>query len=236
MFSLARSRYTLPTQFVFVATNILGVLLSTSYNAKTPDLYPNNAHHKLGWLVTSVLSAHLVVSLLGRLAGAFTKSNKSKGEGIEVDAAERRWFVPVSHAAMDEHHRLHNGEYSPLRHSNDSGQGTEPKTESLRSPSFSSTPEILASPTAEGPDEEFTEDDEDLEVDVPVVPRGGAMRKLATRFGGKISSRAWKALIFGYNFVDRTSMILGFITLATGIVTLGRFFVSVTEIDLMAGN
>lgn len=226
MFSLARSRYTIPMQFIFVATNILGVLVGTGYNANTPDLYPNNAHHKLGWLVTWVLSAHLVVGLLGRLAGAFAKSKKSEDEGFEADVAERRSFVPVSRAAMDEHHRLHNGEYSPLRHSNDSGQGTEPKTESLRSHSFSSSPETLPSPAAETSEKEFAEDDDDLGADVPLVPRGGAIRKLATKVGAKISSRAWKALIFGYNFVDRTSLILGFITLATGVVTLGRFFVS----------
>lgn len=226
MFSLARSRYTLPTQSLFIAANALGVLFSTIYNGKTPDLYPNNAHHKLGWLVTWVLSAQVVISLLGRVGGAF---NKTKGQNSLVNAQERQSFIPVSLAAMDEHHRFHSDNYSPLyRHSNDSGQGTEPNTESVRSSSFSSSPETLASPTAETPrHKEFVEDeDDDLEADLPAVPRGGAMRNLVTKVGGKISSRAWKVLIFAYNFVDRTSIILGFITLATGIVALGRFFVS----------
>lgn len=223
MFSLARSRYTLPTQFAFLVTNALGVLCSTIYNAKTPDLYPNNAHHKLGWIVTWVLSAQVVVSLLGRVAGAFKKI-----QGGCVHAAERQAFIPVSHAAMDEHHRFHSGRYSPLyRHSNDSGHGTEPNTESLRSGSFSSSPDTLASPTAEVmAHKEFAEDDDDVEADLPTMPRDDAMRNLAAKVGGKISSRAWKVLIVGHNFVDRTSMILGFITLATGIITMGRFFVS----------
>lgn len=227
MFSLARSRYTFPTQFAFLATNAVGVLCSTIYNAKTPDLYPNNAHHKLGWIVTWVLSVQVVVGLLGRLAGAF---KKSKVEG--VDAAERRAFIPVSHAAMDEHHRFHSGRYSPLyRHSNDSGHGTEPNTESLRGSSFSSSPDTLASPTAEAmAHKEFAEDDDDVEADLPAVPRGGAMRNVASKIGGKISARAWKVLILGYNVVDRSSMILGFVTLATGIITMGRFFVSGTNV------
>lgn len=225
MFSIARSRYTLPTQFVFVAINALGVLFSTIYDAKTPDLYPNNAHHKLGWLVTWVLSAQVLVSLLGRLAGVFQKD----GDSTRINASERQSFIPVSQSAMDEHHRLHgSGFNSAYRNSNDSAQGSEPNTESLRSHSFSSTPDTLHSPTAEyHAHKEFAEDDDDVEADLPAVPsRSGPVRNLAVRIGSKISSRAWKGLMLGYNFVDRTSMILGFITMATGIVTLGRFFVS----------
>lgn len=221
MFSLARSRYTLPTQFVFLATNALGVVFSMIYNANTPDLYPNNAHHKLGWLVTWVLCAQGVVSLLGRLAGAF--SNKGSNNGL--GAAERLGFLPVSQAAMDEHRRLHSSCYSPVsRDSNDSGQGTEPRTESLRSHSFSSSPDLV-SPTAECPThKEFHDDDDELEPDLPAAPRSGAFRNFVAKVGAKISSRAWKVLIFGYNFVDRTSLILSFITLCTGVITYGRLF------------
>lgn len=222
MFSLARSRYTLPMQFAFLATNALGVLCSTIYNAKTPDLYPNNAHHKLGWIVTWIITAQIVIGLLGRIAGAFSKSSDE-----DDNAVERQAFIPVSHAAMDEHHRFHSGQYSPLcRHSNDSGQGTEPNTESLRSSSFSLSPDALASPTTEElARKEFAEDEDDVEPDLTMPRRGGALRKFAVRVGGKISRRTWSALIFGYNCVDRTSMILGFITLATGIIAMGRFFV-----------
>lgn len=222
MFSLARSRYTLPTQFVFLATNALGVLFSTIYNANTPDLYPNNAHHKLGWVVTWVLCAQGIVSLLGRLAGAFGRKGGNNG----VDAAERQGFLPVSQAAMDEHRRLQSSCYSPVpRHSNDSGQGTEPRTESLRSHSFSSSPDPLASPTAEVPaHKEFHDEDDDLEPELPTIPHDGRFRNLMTKLSGMISSRAWKALIFAYNFIDRTSMILGFITLCTGLIAFGRFF------------
>lgn len=224
MFSLARSRYTLPTQFIFVATNAFGVLLSTIYNAKTPDLYPNNAHHKLGWVVTWVLLAQVVVGLVGRVAGAF---NKSQGDDAGAHATERQSFMPISQAAMDEHHRFHSGQYSPLcRTSNDSGQGTEPNTESLRSHSISSSPDGPASPIGEMAHKEFVEDDDDLEANSPARPRGGAMHNLATKIGSKISLRAWKMIVFGYNFVDRTSVLLGFITLATGIIALARFFVS----------
>ncbi|CAN8105016.1 unnamed protein product [Discula destructiva] len=224
MLSLARSRYTLPTQLVFLVVNAVGVLFSTIYNANTPDLYPNNAHHKLGWLVTWVLSAQVVVSLLGRAAGAFNTSN---GGNDSNNAAEQRPFMRISKAAMDEHHRFHSGQYSPLgRDSADSGQGTEPNTDSLRSRSFSSSHETLASPTVASAPKEFVgEEEDDLEADAPVQPRVGSVRGFVGKLGRRISSsRAWRVVSFGYNFVDRTSMILGFITLATGIIALGRFF------------
>lgn len=223
MFSLARSRYTLPTQFAFLAVNALGVLFSTIYNAKTPDLYPNNAHHKLGWVATWILSAQILVSLLGRLAGAFTKKPDSA-----QNAAERHGFLPVSRAAMDEHHRLHSSPYSAMhRHSDDSGHGTESRPESPRSSSFSSSPDTLASPSAQTAHKTFHDEDDDLEADIDIPDpqeRGGAIRNFATKIGSKISSRAWRVLILAYNVVDRTSLILGFVALCTGVITYGRFF------------
>lgn len=222
MFSLARSRYTLPTQLLFLATNALGVLFSTVYNANTPDLYPNNAHHKLGWLVTWILSAQVVVGLLGRLAGAFSrKKSDDKDE-------QRQSLIPVTRAAMAQFHDSH--QHSPIyRHSNDSGQGTEPNTESLRGSSSSFS--VPASPTAE--DQHHKElaaeecDDEELEMEMLAAPApDNALHNFAAKVGAMIPSPTWKVLTYGYNFVDRTSLILGFITLATAVVTLGRFFVS----------
>ncbi len=92
MLSLARSRYTLLSQFIFIATNGAGVLLGVIYNTNTPDLYPNNSHHKLGWIVTWVVGAQVLIGLLGRIAGALS------GKRTQVDAAsgEYQAFIPVS--------------------------------------------------------------------------------------------------------------------------------------------
>lgn len=224
MLSIARSRYTLMLQFVFLAVNGAGVLFGVVYNTNTPDLYPNNAHHKLGWLVTWVISAQVVVGLVGRVAGAFS----GKDSGRSKMSAERQGFIPVSTEAMAEHLRLNESRVSGhFRRSNDSGQGTEPNTESLRSHSVSTNEDEIESPLHEAR-KEYADDDDyldvDLEADVPAVSRGGAVQAFAKKVGGLISSRAWKFLVFGYNFVDRTSLILGFIALCTGIITYGRFF------------
>ena len=239
MLSIARSRYTLPSQLVFLAANAGGVFFSTIYNANTPDLYPNNAHHKVGWIATWVVSAQVVIGLLARLAGAFKRS----GSNINgMSSSERRAFIPVSTAALAEHssmqqRRIHHGHGGHYRLSNDSGQGTEPNTESLRSNSVSTLGDGESSHQKESCDESNQSnnnhyddfDDEDLEdARLPASRLGdrGRLAALASIVANKISSRAWNVLLFAYNFVDRTILILGFIAFALGVITYGRFFVS----------
>ncbi|KAK5653554.1 hypothetical protein OQA88_8813 [Cercophora sp. LCS_1] len=214
MLSLARSRYTLASQFVFTMVNGVGVLLGTIYNASTPDLYPNNAHHKLGWVVTWVVGAQVMVGLLARVSGVLS-------HGVDR-SHERQSFIPMSTEAMAEHE----SQYQPgYRLSNDSGQGTEPHTESLRSPSLSSGADSPTFPTRDGR-KEYQEDteNEDLEAHLPVLSRPRAARSAIQKLAKLVSSRFWKFFTFGYDFVDRTILILGFVTLCTGIITFGRFF------------
>ncbi|TPX09580.1 uncharacterized protein E0L32_009181 [Thyridium curvatum] len=213
MFSLARSRYTLLSQFVFLATNAVGLLIGMIYNGNTPDLYPNNAHHKLGWVVTWTVCAQALVSLLGRVSGAFNASaDKAK------HADERHQFIPVSTNAMEEHDNHHP---SPYRFSNDSGQGTEPRTESLRSGSLSSHSQ--ESIPLRDVNKEFEEDDLEA-ADLPAPLRSGRAHSVAAKIAAKISSRVWKPLILAYNIVDRVILPLAFITICTGIITFGRLF------------
>ncbi|KAI5863582.1 hypothetical protein GGS23DRAFT_620347 [Durotheca rogersii] len=222
MFSIAKSRYTLATQFVFLVTNALGLLLGMTYNANTPDLYPNNAHHKLGWIVTFVVSAQVVVSLIGRVAGVMSKK---AAQGHLKEEEEEQAFIPVSTAAMAEHQRLSNALYSsPYRHSNDSGQGTEPHTESLRSNSIS-TAIGQESPIELGTRRTQYEDDDDaLHFKSARMLSSNRASSLITKVASKISNRVWGVLLFGYNFVDRTILILGYITLCTGLIAFARFF------------
>jgi hypothetical protein len=222
MLSLARSRYTLLAQFVFVAANAFGVLLGVVYNANTPDLYPNNAHHKLGWLVTWVVLAQVVVSLLGRVAGVLHSGPSSKQL-----SREHQSFMPVSSEAMEEHDSRF-GIPKFFRHSNDSGHGTEPGSDTLRNQPSSSSG--ASSPMFRDANKEYIEDEDiDLEDAEPLPISAGKssrFRELVAKVAAKVSSRAWTFLLFGYNFVDRTILILGSVALATGIVTYGRFFVS----------
>lgn len=224
MLSLARSRYTLLVQFGFLALNAGGMLLGVIYNASTPDLYPNNAHHKIGWIATSVVSAQVLVGLLARVAGMFKRGQQSAGGGGRAE--ERQGFIPVSTEAMAEHESRFPGPYG--RYSNDSGQGTEPRTESLRSHSLSSGAD---SPSIHH--KEFhvddAESDDDSDTHLPMFPKSAKAHSVVAKVAGRISDRFWKVLLLAYNVVDRTILILGFIALCTGIITFGRLFVSIRQ-------
>lgn len=227
MLSIARSRYTLAAQFLFLLTNAMGVLVGIVYNANTPDLYPNNAHHKLGWLVTWVVGAQVLVGLVGRVAGMMSSTSR-QGRGKE----EEQSFIPVSTEAMAEHHRIHKDMFSsPYRESNDSGQGTERNTESLRSASLSTM--VGHESPIEHSDRRahYEEDDDDLPFKPAEMASSSAARSLIARVASKISNKAWKVIMFGYGFVDRTILILGYITLCTGLITYARFFVSQSTVN-----
>ncbi len=226
MLSLARSRYTVGAQFIFLATNAGGLLLGTVYNASTPDLYPNNAHHKVGWIATWLVGAQVAIGLLARVAGVLGR--KSGAAGF---VHERRSFIPVSTEAIAEHESQYPGDY---RFSIDSGQGTEPNTESLRSASLSSGAESPPIPLREvrKPYQEDQNGEDDLEARLPMLSHSKAAKSMLHKVAWIISSKFWKFFLFAYNFVDRTILILGFIVLCTGIITFGRFFVSIITLKV----
>ncbi|KAH6606279.1 hypothetical protein Trco_005432 [Trichoderma cornu-damae] len=210
--SLAKSRYVLPSQFLFLATNALGLILGTVYNTQTPDLYPNNAHHRIGWIITWVISAQVVVSLLRHIGGAF------KGADSHL-AEERRSFIPL---AMDAPEAGNSSYYGHYRLSNDSGQGSEPTTESLHSDSASTLRDHDRRPMSNF-DKELDED-EDLDGPTMPMPTPAPQSRTALVAMKVLSSKVWKYIDFGYKAVDRIILPFGFVAYITGIATFGRFF------------
>ncbi|KAJ6439962.1 integral membrane protein [Purpureocillium lavendulum] len=208
MLSLAKSRYTVASQLLFSIIHAIGIFFSVIYNANTPDLYPNNAHHKIGWIATSVVSAQVFVSLVGWLAGATRCRHTWK-------PLESLSFIPISTELADDEYRI----------SSDSGQGTEPNTESLRSNSLSTLDSV-------GDDEqdlplhirrkEYQQDDELADTNPTHAASGWAAAKAATI----MSSVVWRYLDLEYRVSDRIILPFGFIALTTGIIAFGRFFVS----------
>lgn len=212
MLSIARSRFSLFVQFAFLAVNATGILLATIYNASTPDLYPNNAHHKLGWVVTWIVIAQLVMGVISIYAGRLDKS---------------RTYTPVLTEAIAEHRRWQNiRSPQPDAFSDDSGHGTARNSESHRSNSISSTSEDQLHSPLDHPEEGN------------VVERQGLLRGskvdqfLRARIPEILSSRVLRTGQFLYNVVDRVILILGFAAVTTGIVTYGGLFVSRTRLIL----
>lgn len=217
MLSVARSRFALPTQFLFLIINAFGMLVGIIYNGQTPDLYENNAHHKIGWVATWVVSAQVIMSLIFAYAG--------RGDA-DVTAFERAAFLPVSTDEMAGHpHSYPSGAIHEYRWSRDSGQGTERNSCSIRSGPSSPT---CVSPSDEYDDFEKPNDDVH---DKPVESRKWFRntfvdRFLASRVPGMVSSRVLSILNVVYMVIDRIILPFGFIAICTGGVTYGGIMVS----------
>jgi len=221
MLSLARSRYTLIAQLVFLAIHFLGLTVGIAYNASTPDLYPNNAHHKIGWIATVVVTAHVLLSLFNRAAGAVWASRASSPSYQEL-----RSFIPVTRSTLDTDQALDGNDPSfqrPNRTSYDSGHGTDRASESLRSNSISTIEDHATVGSTENRRnlEDVAFDDELLRQQPTPSRWHWSSSKLPIRSlsHGVAIMRLW------YNIVDRIVLPFGFVALCTGIVTFGRFFV-----------
>jgi hypothetical protein len=208
MLSIGRSRLALPAQFLFLLVNAFGLLLGIVYNSQTPDLYENNAHHKIGWIVTWVISAQIILALIFAYAGR----GESKADQLSYEHAS---FLPV---ATDEHeHTFPTGPMHEYRWSRDSGQGTEPN-----SPNHSPGSLSFESPSeCDG----FEKPEEDLPAQ-PAAPRGWLHstfvdRFLSNRVPGMVSNRVLRIFNGVYNVIDRIILPFGFVAIATGAVTYG---------------
>ncbi|KAF5677284.1 YTP1-like protein [Fusarium heterosporum] len=213
MFSLANSRFTLPTQLVFLAFNSLGILLSVIYNSQTPDLYPDNVHHKIGWIVTWVVVAQVLVSAVGCISGALG----SKREKLDT---ETHTLLPTSTQEANLYLRTNPSHDSPYRSSHESHRVAQLDSPLLHSDSASTLDGLESS--LEGQRKEYTDLDRDFEkLSLSThVPRGTLVR-----YASKVAaSRVWKFLDIGRQVVNRVVLPLGFVTLATGVATFGRFF------------
>ncbi|KAF7713651.1 Uncharacterized protein PECH_001124 [Penicillium ucsense] len=210
MLSVARSRLALPSQLLFLLVNGFGLLLGIVYNSQTPDLYENNAHHKIGWIATWVFSAQAVLALIFTYAG--------RGESsTDKDAYEHAAFLPV---ATDDHEHTYPAHATHgYRWSRDSGQGTEPGSPTHNMSSSSS----FNSPV------ECDDGFEKPEAELPVqpTPRSGWLhstfvdRFLSNRVPGLVSNRVLRIFNGLYNVVDRIILPFGFVAIATGAVTYG---------------
>ncbi|OJJ40305.1 hypothetical protein ASPWEDRAFT_102709 [Aspergillus wentii DTO 134E9] len=210
MLSVARSRFALPSQFVFLIFNAFGLLVGIIYNGQTPDLYENNAHHKIGWIATWVVGAQVFLGLIFAYAG--------RGE-TNATSYERAAFLPLStDETIDNLNTYPTGPRHDYRWSGDSGQGTERNSSSLHSPG---SPSCESSEDYDG----FEKPEEQIDPE-PSKPRGWLHnnffgRFLASRVPGLVSSRVLRGFNFVYLVIDRIILPFGFVALVTGGVTYG---------------
>ena len=215
MLSLARSGLALSTQLAFLCVNALGLLLGIVYNDKTPDLYENNIHHKLGWALTWIVLAQTAMGFIKFCADA------RKADQGEVD--EQAAYIPISTEAMSEHQRIL-GISIPdqYRFSHDSGQGTEPDSSGNNS----------LSSMEENADKDFhrTDHQSGYEDRIDIRERGvtgnSAFNKFLQRVPLATLKRVMRVVNFLLSMIDRSILLLGFVAITSGIVVYGGIFVS----------
>ena len=199
MLSIARSRYTSVAHFVVLVLNAFGLLVGTIYNANTPDLYENNAHHKVGWISTWIVTAQALVGLVLQHTRA---------------AAPTKSFLGV------QYNRFKESDFANrYRWSQDSGQGTEPGSPETH-------PTSPAEPEREAQRESYESEPEDHEEKLGLLSNSAMDRYFMRKFKSITTSRFVSFASVPYNVMDRLILFLSFIALATGLVTYGGHFVS----------
>lgn len=215
MLSVSRSRLALPAQLSFLGLHSVGLLLGAVYRVKTPDLYENNAHNKLGWIVTCIVVAQCII-------GIFKLAINSKEP--QADAQDQTAFLPISTETLAQHHQT---SYSPdeYRYSRDSGHFTA--SETSRSQSISSMQ-----------DHEDEENQKFLEyqnshanADAEYMGKQGfsgntKAQRVASCIAAMLSRRTTRALSIAYNAIDCVILPLGFAAIVSGAVVYGGVFVS----------
>jgi len=213
MFSVARSRFTLPMQLAFLATNALALVLGIVYDHKTPEMYAGNAHSKTGWAITWIASAWVFLALVQAYAG------RSDARSTEDEFAE-----PMTTANMLRYQRVQNHELpDPSRWSDDSGHGTERNSLSLhdgsQSPSEDSESQFV------NPSRRYTHDDDsfgDSDDEKRGFLRNTPVDKFFSRNVARFAvGRTLKAIRILYVVVERTILVQGFVAIVSGAVVYG---------------
>ncbi|KAF9635934.1 putative integral membrane protein [Lasiodiplodia theobromae] len=205
MLSVARSRLTVLAQFLFLALQALTLLVGIAYDAKTPDLYENSAYSKLRWPVFIITGIWVFLGLIN----LYTDRANASGEASQ----------PLSVAVMARYSRLQQASSEHPRFSHDSGQGTERNSASLyghsRSPSAES--DNMPSPYHDAD----LEDIDDFE-EKRAFLQNSRVDRWMSRFVTRVSAgRSLKLVRFFYVLIERTILLLGFVLLMMGIVTIG---------------
>lgn len=188
--------------------NTSGVVMSMIYNNKSPDLYPHNVHHLLGWLLTCLAFAQAVMAW----APSYTS-----GRGGKTVSKEMTGFLPLSVQVLAEHQQSEDvNRENDYPYSTDSDHETEVNGNSSRTNSMSSSDSndtLVPIPLQADPD-----------TDEEVRTSTRSAKYLTRKFQLFRSSRPYKALLFLHEILIRLMLILGFAALITGVVTYAGIF------------
>lgn len=213
MLSVGRSRLAVVIQLVFLGVNGLALLLGTSYNSRTPDLYENNSHHKLGWIITWVVVAQSAMAVIKLYSG---------GYGFEGVWGRAQSFgqTPVSEEAMAQHQQIHDVQTSNS-YSDDVGHNED--SDPPRTNSMSGTTDCEDDLARYPPQMENNDSESDFTEKRGLLQNAAVDRVLSSALSS-IPGKAIRAIDVAHNAVDRVILLLGFLAMTTGLVVYGGVF------------
>jgi hypothetical protein len=220
VFSVAQSRFTVPAQTIFFVTNAVGLTLGAVYNAKTLDLYANNAHHKMGWIFTWFALAWIILGIINTYTARFNRDTKHSDCAIFSAGTPRyqrlqcEQLLPEQRWSQDsDPHLEHN--FGTCSNTRSSGTESESKPNDHAHAMYNCN-------------------DQEEEEASPSKLCGLLNIARVERFLSKNFHRASfkRILIISkiiYIIFERLFIILAFTVLTTGIVTYGGIFVSLSK-------
>jgi hypothetical protein len=223
MLSIAHSRLALACQFLFLVVNAFALLVGLVYNHRTPELYENNAHGKIGWIITWIASAWVLMALVEAFA------SHTKGKSFQYHAGGN-----LNAVNMAQYQRVQDWQTSSQpRWSNDSGQGTERNSASLcgssRSPSVESEQERFLDTAHRYPHDD--DDDSYKEAEKRGFLRGTAVDRFLSRNVARFAvGKPLRILRFLYVVIERTILVQGLTAITSGTIVYGGIGVSVAQV------
>ncbi|KAJ6003077.1 hypothetical protein N7451_005624 [Penicillium sp. IBT 35674x] len=193
--SITRSRLALPSQFIFLFFNTFGLLSGIVYNSQTPDLYKNNAHHKIGWIGTWVVGAHVILALIFTYSGRGKSQSMYKSVFYHTTGAMHDYCSSKDNCQSNESNSPSHGVQSSFCGSIAEYEGLEKNKK-----------EVLGHVAAPRVRFRNTLVDHFLSTRIP------DMVNCVLRISNVV-----------YNVIDRTILPFGFIAITTGAVTYGGF-------------
>ncbi len=207
MLDLAHSNLAYPAQLLFLGLHATGVVFGLAYSSQTPDLYPGSSHHSLGWVLTSLA----VGQFLLRILRSWSKSRARKA------------FI---HSSSD------NEQLAPLFP--ETGQGVEDEGPDHE---LGAGPTLLRLSTSSGGDgtsSNGTDTETLYDVALPhqhtsTDRRGCQQVSRAQRWVNVVgSTRLDPILGIIFTISNVVLVILCFVAICTGIVTMAGIFVSLS--------
>lgn len=217
MISIARSKWTIPAQAMFLVANSIGLIVGSMYNQKTPDLYKNRSHQLTGWLVSVIALVWVIVPFLYTSSSQGSKSfSNSQAEPL-LTASAIAGHVSAQSTRLT----------SPAVWSDDSGHGTERDSASSHGDSRRSSTDLRHDRPRES-QALYRSRIEYEETEVPRHPtRPSSLRHVFPK-GVKLfpSYRSIYVMRVLDTMIERSLVVWGFVAIVTGVVVFGGIAVS----------